>query len=564
DRTILLSGTPVMDEAFYRYTERDFSVFAPLAVIVVIFCTFIIFRRISASLIPLTVVALALIFVFGLMGALQIKINVITTSLIALVLAVGVASTIHIIADYYQQLMAGRSRDEAVNESILTVITPCFFTAATTAAGMLSLMVSNLKPIRQFGWLAALAVIIAFVLSFTLVPVILRLVKPPGEAFILRQKKGMMGRAISLMGDPSRTSSIAILLFTVVLVLVSAYGISLLEVGINPINYYRKSDPILKEALAVDKALGGSITIEGMVTAPGQGLKDPEILQRLDDLERWFESLPGITHVLSPVDTLKEINRVFHDGNKAHFILPDSQALAAQYFLLMEGEEDFDSAVQDDYSVARVTARAELVNAQDLAIHIPDIENKISEEYQTDELTVIITGFVKLLSDMEQYLLASQIRSFSLAFTVITLMMFLLLRSLRLTLFSMIPNLAPIAMGLAFMGIAGISLDPGTVMIGSIAMGLVVDDTVHFLVRLRRRLKAGDSMQQAIRWSMHSTGRPIMVTSFVLASGCLVLTLGSFAPNIYFGAISSLIIVLALICDLVVLPAALIIIRPKI
>lgn len=561
---ILFSGSPVMDEAFYKYTQNDFTIFGPVAVALVILLTFIVFRRLSATLIPLAVVVLASIWVFGVMGALGVKINVISTALIVLTLAVGIASSIHILADYYQQLMAGLPPEKAVRHSITQVITPCFFTSATTAAGMLSLMVSDLKPVKEFGWLAALAVVFAFIISFTMIPLVLHLAKPPDADFIQRQKVGPISRLLALLGRPTRKSSAIVLAFTFVLLAASVYGLTLLEVGSNPVNYFKKGDPVLAAAQRIDEALGGSITIEGMVEAPNAGLKDPQNLKRLDELERWLEDLPGVTKVLSAVDSLKEINRVFQDGDRVFYRVPETRELIAQYYLLMEGEKDFDTLIQENYSVGRLTARARLVDAQQLSARIPELEDKLHNEYNDDKLKVILTGFIKLVSDMELYLLDSQIRSFAIAFGVITLMMFILLGSLRLALFSMIPNLTPIAMGLAFMAASKISLDPGTVMIGSIALGLVVDDTVHFLVRLHRRFKRGLTLEEAIAGTMEATGRPIIITSVVLSAGFLVLMLGSFAPNIYFGMITAIIVVLALICDIVVLPAALVIIRPKV
>jgi len=178
-------------------------------------------------------------------------------------------------------------------------------------------------------------------------------------------------------------------------------------------------------------------------------------------------------------------------------------------------------------------------------------------------LKVTPTGFIKLMGDMEHYLFRSQVRSLLSAFVAITLMMFVLLRSLRLGAFSMIPNLVPILLGLSFMAVAGIALDPGTVMIGSIALGLVVDDTVHFLVRLRRNVDR-HALEDAIAATMKQTGRPIVVTSIALGAGFAVMGLGSFTPNVAFGIVSAIVVILAMLADLVMLPAALLVLQPKV
>lgn len=561
---IYLAGTSVLDAAFYSYSNRDFSIFGPVTFLLVMFASFLVFRRISAAMILLAVVVITSIWIFGLMAALGIKVNVLSSALGGLILAIGIADTIHILADYYQELMKGKEPDQAASDSIRQLFIPCLFTSATTAAGMLSLTVSVLKPIRQFGWLAALAVTFAFLLSFTLVPAVLRLAKPPDSAFIARQKDGLLSRLLAWLGRPTRKSAAMILIVTAPLMALSAWGLTTLEVGSNPMNYFKKGDPVRVETQLIDDALGGSATIEMLVHAPNEGLKNPEILTRLDELQRWMNRQPGVTQTLSVVDSLKEMNRVLNDGDPAAYVVPDSRAKAAQYYLLLEGEEDFGSYVQENYTTARITTRIRMSDSQQLVHDMPRVDARLIQESERGGMQIEMTGLLALMARMEVYLLDSQFRSFLLAFCVITLMMILLLRSPRLGLLSMIPNLMPILCGMAFMGLMGITLDVGTVMIGSIAMGLVVDDSVHFLARLRRFRRAGRTLEDAVEGTITEVGRPIIVTSVVLAAGFSVLMLGSFAPNIYFGMVTALVILLALLFDLVVLPAVLIALRPKV
>jgi uncharacterized protein len=220
--------------------------------------------------------------------------------------------------------------------------------------------------------------------------------------------------------------------------------------------------------------------------------------------------------------------------------------------------------VQDGYSLGRMSARVRFKDSAPALHALDELDAELARDFSTPELRVEATGFLKLMGQMENYILRSQIGSFAIAFSSITAMMILLLRSVRLGLFSMIPNLAPIAIGLGLMGWVGIPLDPGTVMIASIALGLVVDDTVHFMHRLRHPLAEGESLETAIRETMADTGRPIVATSLVLAAGYAVLGLGSFAPNVNFGVVTACVILIALVADLVMLPAALVLVRPRI
>ena len=557
------TGSPVLDEAMFVYTERDFTLLGPLAGLVVLLSCFALFRRFTAALIPLAVVGLALTWLFGLMGAVGLKITLLSSGLMALVLAVGVADAIHVLADYYRATAGGESRDEAVAHATASLIEPCAFTSATTAAGFLSLTVSDLQPVAEFGALAAVGVVFAFLLSMTVIPCVLGWLAPPDAAFLERQRTGPLQRLLDALGRPSRRSARVTLAVSAVLVGLAGLALTTLNTDANPMNYFLEGDPVRDAMLRVDEDLGGSSSVEFIATTGPDGLKKPEVLARLADFQHRMEGVPGVTRVLSVLDSLKETRSAFSDGEETHLPGPDDHPhLAAQLYIVLEGDEDFSDVVKDNYTVTRMTARVQLSKGHLLTGAMPQIEGWIQDDFSDDALSIEATGYIKLMSDMETYLFRTQVESLLVAFVVILLMLGLLLRSPTLALFSMIPNYLPIAGGLGVMAVAGIALDPGTIMIGSVALGLVVDDTVHFMVRLRRGL--GDlPLEDAIDRAMHHTGRPIILTSFVLAGGFATMGFGSFTPNVAFGLVAAAVILMAVVCDLVVLPAALLVLRPR-
>ena len=559
-----LAGSPQLDEAFFLYSERDFMVLGPAALLVVILATLLLFRRLMATVLCLAVVGLATVWVFGLIGMLGMKINLVTSSLVALILAVGVADSVHLLSDYYRELAAGRAPRDAVVDSTAALLVPCLVTSTTTAAGFLSLLTSNLKPIREFGWLAAVGVTVAFVLSVLVIPSVLSLSRAPGAASLSGERDARMSRFLRWLGRPSLGISRVVMALSMGVTAVSIWGITRINTDANPMNYFLPGDPVRHAIERIDEGMGGSTSVELLIQTRENGLKDPKILARLDALRQRIEGLPAIVRVFSVLDTLRETRRVFTAGASDALPGPDDHPhLAAQLYLFLEGDEDFDENVQDNYSVTRMSARVRLSAGHELTGVMPSVIGWLASDYGDDDLRVEVTGFIKLMSDMETYLFKSQIQSFLMAFAVITALMFLLLGSVRLGLFSMIPNLVPIGMGLAFMAAVGFALDPGTVMIGSMALGLVVDDTVHFLVRLRRNL-AHDELDDAIAHTVTQVGRPIIMTSLILAGGFSTLGLGSFSPNVAFGLVSAVVIVLALVADLVLLPAALRVVRPRV
>ncbi len=475
------------------------------------------------------------------------------------------ADAVHVLSDYRRNLEQGIDRAAALRRSVAHLFIPCLFTSITTAAGFLSLLTSDLLPVREGGWLSAVGVMIAFGLSMTLLPALLSFARRRPARRETGPLDTLVGALASRMGGLSRPASVKVLVVSAALVLAVAARLVFggMHVGANPIGYFRPGDPVRSATELIDARLGGSTSIELLVNAPGGGLKDPEILRRMDRVQRYVETLPGVSRALSVVDYLKELNRVVHDGDKRHAVVPDSRAAIAQYYMLLEGEEEYASMVQSNESLGRITALVNFSGSDALAKRLPEVEARLKREFAGTSATATITGFVKLMGDMEHYLVRSQIDSMLLAFAVITLMMFILLRSLRLGLLAMIPNLVPILLGLGFMTLIGVGLDPGTVMIGSIALGLVVDDTVHFMVQLKCRMRGGDTMSTAIDGTLRRAGRPIILTSLILIAGFLVATLGSFNPNVNFGFISAVVILLALLADLVILPAALKVLRPR-
>ncbi|MBU0505342.1 MAG: MMPL family transporter [bacterium] len=556
--SISLTGSPPIDEAFYLYSMRDLKIVVPLVALVILIILLIFIRQLTMALIPFVIVIQSCVWLLGIMAILGINLNILSSGVLAVVLAIGVADAIHVITGYLQELMLGRSKRNAIMNSFRSLLLPCFLTSVTTIVGMLSLQISNLQPVREFGYLAALGVFIAFILSLILIPILLHYINTPKDIIIHRMQHGWFTRCLHCLAKPKLLSSSLIVGLTLILVVISLLSLSSLRVGTNVFNYFRANDPIRIETERVESKIGGSAAVEFVIQTKEDGLHDPQLLKQIESFQEWLKQIEGVTYVVSVVDELKELNRVYSDFDKDKYILPTTRQEIAQFMLVLAAEEDFARFVQDNNSVARISVRAQFNRSDQLVHMIPMIEEELTRQLgQTNK--VFFTGFIKLMSDMEGYLLDSQIKSISLALFLIICLMGLLFRSIKFSFMSIIPNVLPILFGLSFMAWMTIDLDPGTVMIGSIALGLVIDDTVHFLVRYKRHRDCMCSLEDSITKTLLEIGRPIIITSLVLACGFLVMLFGSFAPNRHFGLISAYVIMIALIADLILLPAALIV-----
>ena len=562
---IVLAGTADLDHAFFEYTERDMILFLPIIFFCICIAILTIFRRPATVIIPLCVVFVSILWTLGIQGLLGWKITVVSSMLAPLLMAMGIADAVHVVTEYLDELLEGRTRAEAAIEALKKVWRPCLFTSLTTSAGFLSLLVSNIQPVRRTGMLAAIGVLIAFVVTVVLVPALLTVVKAPDHRYLERMRGGVISRMLGVLGRGSPRRSWITVGVAVALVAGALLGASKLEIGTNMLDFFRKDAPARQAVEYVDEKIAGIISVEYMIKADGEhGYLTPDRLKRLDTFAEYMRGQPNVTGVHSLVEILKELDAALRGLPASEGRVPDSRELIAQYMLLLEGNEQIDRFIQDDGALGRFAMRVTMTGGNRLSRKVPEIDRYRRTEIETEGFQLPGTGLVPLMNQMERYLLQSQIRSFGLAFTVITLMMIGLLRSLRLGLFGMIPNLVPVLLTLGFMGFAAIRLDIGTVMIASVALGLVVDDSIHLLARVQRELPgAGHDLALALERAIQTVGRPILATSLVLTLGFWTLLFASFTPNIYFGFLAGVTIFTALIADLVFLPAALRLVRPR-
>jgi uncharacterized protein len=321
--TIRLAGSPVINEAISRYTQRDLSTLTPVSFLIAAFCILLLFRRLAVPAVAMAVVGLATLWVLGLVGLLGWQINLLTPVLVMIILVVGVADAIHIFAAYFRELDGTRTPWAALHRALRHVLVPCLVTSLTTMAGFLSLLSSQLQPIRRFGMLAALGAGLAFLLSIFLIPTAIQLVPAARQRGVPSGHPSPMDRLLHVLGRPTRRSSVAVMLVSLLIVVPCAWSIQYLGVTANPMNYFQPDDRVRRDAEAVERDLGGAASLEFLVRAPNSGMTDLKVLDTLNTFTEWLETLPSVTRVDSFPGLLKEIDRL-REG-RDHGKLPGSQ-----------------------------------------------------------------------------------------------------------------------------------------------------------------------------------------------------------------------------------------------
>lgn len=475
---------------------------------------------------------------------------------VPLILAVGVAHSIHIIDRYRLLLESGLDNESAVVSAVSQLMRPCFFAGLTTVIGLLSLLVSGLAPVHEFALVAACGVAVAFVASVTLLPIVLswrggRLRRAPTLArSVVRRLLDIVHRAAA--GYPRK-----IVLAGVLAAVAFAWLASQVETGLDTMSWIRHDDPIRVETGLIDEAFGGSLALEFLLTSPDGSLDSPEALRRMASFQEWLVANTLVARTASMADLVMESARIARDAGESGYALPRTRVLTDDFLARLRRDGHLDAWATPDFRQARIAARVPLASAQELIDDMPAVRERLVTTFEGTGIDAHVTGQAVLAGKMQSHMLDSQIFSFAVALAVVSIVMVALLRSSLLGVLAMLPNLLPIAIGLGAMTLLDIKLSPATVMIAAIALGIVVDDTVHMMTAFERRLRQTGNVDDAVRSSLLDIGQPVLVTSILLAVGFATLVLGSFLPTREVGGVVALIVVAALVTDVVFLPAIL-------
>ena len=561
---IVCAGSTMLDEAFMRYTQRDMKTVIPGMGLVILVAILLLFGSPRALLLPMSVVALTSLLVAGLMAAAGLKLTIVHTIVFPMMLGIGVASSVHVLTRAISLRRSGESAHQASRLALERLLAPCFFTMATTVAGLLSLTTASLAPVRELGWLGASGAAISFLLTFALGPRMLPLLPElGGQRSVIERLWVGWDQRLERLGRLTARRSLTLTLAALGLFLFCLLGFLHLEVGSNPLNYFMRSDPVRSSLEFVEDKLSGTTSLEVFIdTGRVGGMKEPAVLAAMGRVQQSLEQIDGVSSTVSLFDYVVELRRAFRGGAEQQARVPDSRDEVAQLLVMLDDPSELEAWVDFEFQRGRINASLRMADAEQLAKEVDAIDELLAREFPAP-LQASATGMSKLITKMESYLLQSQLRSLALAFITVLIFMMLAFGNLKLGVFAMIPNLIPIGMSLGGMGWIGMTLDPGTAMTGAVALGLVVDDTVHFIHHLRHRLMVGDDLTAAIIVTLRETGRAITVTSVVLVAGFWLLCLASFVPNIQFGFLCGLAIALALVANLVVLPAVLSLFRPN-
>ncbi len=563
DFQIFVAGGPTMVDHLSRAVARDMQRFTGLALLAIAVLLFALFRRVAAVILPLVVVILSLITTLALMGMLGTPISLPTQILPSFLLAVGVGDSVHVLAIFYQRLRAGDDKQQAISGALAHSGLAITVTSLTTAGGLFSFLTAKIAPVADLGVFGPVGVMMALVFTIVLLPSLIAVfpMRAPREARSTRP--AFTQRILVRVGEFSARHAVSVLLVWTGITALSVFGALQVRFAHDPMSWFPEDDPFRVANEFVNERLNGTMFLEVVVdTGQENGLHDPELLRRLDEMRRFALGFQKgdvfVGKTVSPADVLKEIHQALNENRREFYAIPDDRELVAQEFLLFEsaGSDDLEKLVDSRFSQGRMTLKFPFLDAIQYGPYLDVLEAHF-RELLGDRAQPRFTGLLVMAGRTIDAVIYSMASSYVTSFVVIAPLMILMIGSIRLGLLSMLPNLVPVIVTLGLMGWLGMPLDAFTLLIGSIALGLAVDDTTHFLHGFRAHFELSGDAVAAVRETLATTGQAMLFTSLVLSSGFFVYMFASMDNLFNFGLLSGFTILVACVTEIFLTPALL-------
>jgi len=565
DFRILVSGTAVINAELKASMKSDMQKFIRFVVLVIAIILAIMFKRVSGVVLPLFVVILTIISALSLMAIFDAPITVVTQILPSFLLAVTVGATIHILSIFYKEFDITKDKKAslryAMGHSGLAIV----MTSLTTAAGLWSFSFSELAPVSDLGKFASAGVIVGLLYTLVLLPALLSAIrlKPKHIAVVTddNETNSFMDKTLVRISNISINHPKTVVSISFIIIFISLGVVSQLRFSHKPIVWFDENHPVRVATNLIDKNLKGSVTLEIIIdTKKENGLYEPKILNTIDAFSKDILSIKSdkyfVGKTLSVVDIIKETNKALNENKQEFYTIPQDKNMIAQELLLFEnsGSDDLEDFVDSGFSKARITVKLPYLDAMDYVVLLKEIDNSVDKHFD-NSVDVTVTGISNLLARIMTAAIHSSAISYVLALFLITIMMLVLVGHIKIGLISMIPNISPILVMTTIMVIFDMPLDMFTMLIGAIAIGLAVDDTVHFMHNFRKYELMYNDVDKAIRLTLLGTGRAMIVTTIVLSLGFFVF-MGASMSNIFnFGLLTGIAIIVAVLADLLLVPA---------
>ena len=552
-------GMPLVSQALAGLTEKDFFRLPPITFLLITIILFCIFRKFKYLLLPISCITLVLTWTFGLMALSQIPLSMLTMIVPVFLIAVGTAYCLHIVSEYIFSIQRADSPEHAVLETFSKTTFPTILAVATTVIGLGSLLVNRITAIREFAVFSCFGMFSLLVIFLTFLPSVMSLLPLPDR------KKGaffehthLLDRVLDWIVRLNLNYQRITLPAIGVIVIICLIGIFRIRVETNPVGYFKEDIPVSRNFHDIYKHLSGSFPINVTMGSENEDyFEDPQHVADIARVQKFMETLSGVDKTVSFADYMKLVNYASNRFEPEYYALPKEpfeMRILINNYKSMLGEDMFSRFMNPDFSKTNILLLTHNSSSNDFLNTRKTIFKHVQQFFSKD-LQWDVTGLGMVISESSHQLTSGQVKSLSITMVLVFGIMFLLFLSSKVGLIAVVPNLFPIIINFGIMGWIGIELSMFTSLIASIAIGLAVDDTIHYLVRYNREFKKDLNDKRAIKETLRHIGRPIIYTTLTISIGFSILSFSSFKPTALFGTMMVITMFSALVGDLILLPS---------
>ncbi|WP_047548313.1 efflux RND transporter permease subunit [Psychroserpens sp. Hel_I_66] len=560
---VRISGMPYIRTLNSQNIVDEIGLFIGLALGVTSLIFFLFFRSFRATFISLIVVCFGVMWTFGIIGLLNYEITVLTALIPPLIIVIGIPNCIFLINKYQHEVKLHGNKVKSLQRVITKVGNATLMTNVTTASGFATFILTESTLLKEFGIVASLSILAIFILCLLVIPIIYTFLPYPKDRHLEHLNKRWIGGFVNWIERMVREQKIAIYASSCILIILSIIGIHQIKISGSLIEDMPKEEEFFTDIRFFEEEFDGIMPMEIMVdTKRKKGVMKLSTLKKMEELENLIDDIPELSRPISVVSLVKYSKQAYYNGNPKYYQLPTSQENSFILSYAKNSSSDVDllkNFVDSTGQYARITTFMKDIGTDKMERIEEDLQNKINRVFQpTDRYNVTMTGKALVFQKGTKYLVKNLAISLSLAIFLISLFMAYMFRSFRMIIVSLIPNLLPLVITAGLMGYLGVPIKPSTILVFSIAFGISVDDTIHFLAKYRQELQANHwKIRKSVYAALRETGVSMFYTSIVLFFGFIVFTTSSFGGTVALGALVSATLLFAMLSNLLLLPSLL-------
>ncbi|MCB0372809.1 MAG: MMPL family transporter [Muricauda sp.] len=559
---VRISGMPYIRTWNTKSITDEIGVFIVAALLVTSLIFFFFFRSFRATFISMFVVIIGVMWAFGILGLLQYEITILTALIPPLIIVIGIPNCIFLINKYQQEVNKHGNQAKSLQRVISKIGNATLMTNITTASGFATFIILDSDLLKEFGIVASINIIGIFILSLLIIPIIYSFMPLPKTKHLKHLNKRWMDFFVNWMERMVRDHRIAVYLTTVGVLVLSIVGIYQIKITGSRIEDLPKNTHFYKDIQFFEEEFDGIMPMEIVVdTERKNGVLKPATLKRMDQLGTIIDEIPELSRPISVVDLIKYSKQAFYNGIPKYYQLPTSQENTFIMDAARKSSSDgnlLESFVDSTGQTARLTTFMQDVKIDRMEEIEKDVQQAIDKFFPSERYNVYMTGKALLFLKGTRYLVKNLLMSLALAIGLISLFMAYLFRSFRMVIISLVPNLLPLIVTAGVMGYLGIPIKPSTILVFSIAFGISVDDTIHFLAKYRQELATHRwHIKRSVYAALRETGVSMFYTSIVLFFGFSVFIISSFGGTKALGGLVSATLLFAMLSNLILLPSLL-------